>query len=179
MEIDETPEPEPEVNLANAVDLSESEDEEELEDIIDDFAVAQQNMEEDVRMSYPEPPMLLTYEVCRTRTSDKSVSTSSNFPLPSPLSSHPPHRRRPLSQNSRQRRIQQILPANGKSPLPPTQNLLHPTQLLPPARRPTPSRKSTVSSGSSRYTRAALSRCASRTASSWTWVSSLSVPCEP
>lgn len=52
MEIDETPEPEPEpeVNLANAVDLSESEDEEELEDIIDDFAVAQQNMEEDVRI---------------------------------------------------------------------------------------------------------------------------------
>ena len=49
MEIDETPEPEPEVNLANAVDLSESEDEEELEDIIDDFAVAQQNIEEDVR----------------------------------------------------------------------------------------------------------------------------------
>ena len=28
------------VNLANAVDLSESEEEEELEDIIDDFAVA-------------------------------------------------------------------------------------------------------------------------------------------
>lgn len=49
MEVDETPEPEPEVNLANAVDLSESEDEEELEDIIDDFAVAQQNIEEDVR----------------------------------------------------------------------------------------------------------------------------------
>ena len=178
MEIDETPEPEPEVNLANAVDLSESEDEEELEDIIDDFAVAQQNMEEDVRMLYPEPPMLLTYELCRTRTSDKSVSTSSNSPPLSPLSSHLPHRRKPLSENNRQRPIQRILPANGKSPSPPTQNLPPPTQ-FPTASRPTASKKSTVSSGSSRYTRAALSRCASRTASSWTWVSSLSVPCEP
>lgn len=49
MELDESPDPEPEVNLANAVDLSESEEEEELEDIIDDFAVARHNMEDDVR----------------------------------------------------------------------------------------------------------------------------------
>ena len=37
------------VNLANALDLSESEDEEELEDIIDDFAAA--NMGDDVRLA--------------------------------------------------------------------------------------------------------------------------------
>ncbi|OBZ73777.1 hypothetical protein A0H81_06054 [Grifola frondosa] len=35
-----------EVNMANAVDLSESEEEEELEDIIDDFALAQETEEE-------------------------------------------------------------------------------------------------------------------------------------
>ena len=33
--------PEEGINMANAVDLSESEEEEELEDIIDDFAQAQ------------------------------------------------------------------------------------------------------------------------------------------
>lgn len=36
------------VNLANAIDLSESEDEEELEDIVDDFA-PQNAMQDDVR----------------------------------------------------------------------------------------------------------------------------------
>ena len=41
--------PEEGINMANAVDLSESEEEEELEDIIDDFAQAQ--TQEDVRIS--------------------------------------------------------------------------------------------------------------------------------
>ncbi|EIN05957.1 hypothetical protein PUNSTDRAFT_106087 [Punctularia strigosozonata HHB-11173 SS5] len=42
------PEAEPEgVNLANAVDLSESEDEEELEDLIDDFALHAEIMDDD------------------------------------------------------------------------------------------------------------------------------------
>lgn len=45
--MDITPEPQEEVNLANAVDLSDSEEEEELEDIIDDFAFA--NEAEEVR----------------------------------------------------------------------------------------------------------------------------------
>ncbi|KAI0641967.1 RNA polymerase III RPC4-domain-containing protein [Trametes meyenii] len=48
MDVDrqESPEEE-EVNMANAVDLSESEEEEELEDIIDDFAQRQAEAEED------------------------------------------------------------------------------------------------------------------------------------
>ncbi|KAI0741928.1 RNA polymerase III RPC4-domain-containing protein [Daedaleopsis nitida] len=53
---------EEEVNMANAVDLSESEEEEELEDIIDDFAQAQHQEEEtDIRQErlyffqFPEP----------------------------------------------------------------------------------------------------------------------------
>ena len=41
---DESPEEEA-VNMANAVDLSESEEEEELEDIIDDFAQSQEQDE--------------------------------------------------------------------------------------------------------------------------------------
>ena len=47
MDVDRESTPEEEVNMANAVDLSESESEEELEDIIDDFALAQE--QEDVR----------------------------------------------------------------------------------------------------------------------------------
>ncbi|KAI0820807.1 RNA polymerase III RPC4-domain-containing protein [Trametes gibbosa] len=51
MNVDRTETPEEEqVNVANAVDLSESEDEEELEDIIDDFANARlANEESDIR----------------------------------------------------------------------------------------------------------------------------------
>lgn len=45
MDIDQEATPEEEVNMANAVDLSESESEEELEDIIDDFAQAQEQEE--------------------------------------------------------------------------------------------------------------------------------------
>lgn len=41
MEIDDTPPPKEKVNLANAVDLSDSEEEEVLEDIVDDFAVVE------------------------------------------------------------------------------------------------------------------------------------------
>ncbi|RPD64407.1 hypothetical protein L226DRAFT_533687 [Lentinus tigrinus ALCF2SS1-7] len=57
-------EPEEEVNMANAVDLSESEEEEELEDIIDDFALTQEQQQEedtDIRQErlyffqFPEP----------------------------------------------------------------------------------------------------------------------------
>ncbi|KAI0352301.1 hypothetical protein OH77DRAFT_798124 [Trametes cingulata] len=48
MDVDRQESPEEEqVNMANAVDLSESEEEEELEDIIDDFAQTQQEAEED------------------------------------------------------------------------------------------------------------------------------------
>lgn len=46
IEVDITPEPQEEVNLANAVDLSDSEEEEELEDIIDDFAFANEAEED-------------------------------------------------------------------------------------------------------------------------------------
>ncbi|KAI0629296.1 RNA polymerase III RPC4-domain-containing protein [Trametes polyzona] len=68
MDIDrqETPEEE-QVNMANAVDLSESEDEEELEDIIDDFALTQNATEEaDVRQErlyffqFPNPFPIFT-----------------------------------------------------------------------------------------------------------------------
>ncbi|KAM5533857.1 hypothetical protein V8D89_012520 [Ganoderma adspersum] len=62
MDVDRESTPEEEVNMANAVDLSESESEEELEDIIDDFAQAQEQ-EEDVNIrqerlyffQFPEP----------------------------------------------------------------------------------------------------------------------------
>ncbi|CDO73287.1 hypothetical protein BN946_scf185008.g49 [Trametes cinnabarina] len=63
MDVDRQETPEEEVNMANAVDLSESEDEEELEDIIDDFAQTQRENEEasDVRQErlyffqFPQP----------------------------------------------------------------------------------------------------------------------------
>ena len=48
VDVDRDESPEEGVNMANAVDLSESEEEEELEDIIDDFAQAQ--AQEDVRI---------------------------------------------------------------------------------------------------------------------------------
>ena len=51
VDVDRDESPEEGVNMANAVDLSESEEEEELEDIIDDFAQAQ--AQEDVRTSVP------------------------------------------------------------------------------------------------------------------------------
>lgn len=54
MEVDEEAEDEQKVNLANAVDLSESEEEEELEDIIDDFALAN-DMEEVCAVKHSEP----------------------------------------------------------------------------------------------------------------------------
>lgn len=47
MDVDRDDTPEEAVNMANAVDLSESEEEEELEDIIDDFAQTQ--VREEVR----------------------------------------------------------------------------------------------------------------------------------
>ncbi|KAH9935927.1 RNA polymerase III RPC4-domain-containing protein [Epithele typhae] len=46
MDVDRETPPEEAVNMANAVDLSESEDEEELEDIIDDFAQKQEQIDE-------------------------------------------------------------------------------------------------------------------------------------
>ncbi|KAI0793894.1 RNA polymerase III RPC4-domain-containing protein [Fomes fomentarius] len=50
MDVDRSASPEQEVNVANAVDLSESEEEEELEDIIDDFAQTQEQQEDtDIR----------------------------------------------------------------------------------------------------------------------------------
>ena len=55
MEVDNDVVPENEanerVNMANAVDLSESEDEEEMEDIVDDFAPSD-GMQDDVRIIY-------------------------------------------------------------------------------------------------------------------------------
>ncbi|TCD69616.1 hypothetical protein EIP91_006841 [Steccherinum ochraceum] len=62
MEVDDTPPPKEKVNLANAVDLSDSEEEEVLEDIVDDFAVVEDISEDtDVRQErlyffqFPEP----------------------------------------------------------------------------------------------------------------------------
>ncbi|KAH8093816.1 RNA polymerase III RPC4-domain-containing protein [Cristinia sonorae] len=62
MELDDTPPPKEEANLANAVDLSDSEEEEVLEDIVDDFAVPIDMSEDpDVRQErlyffqFPEP----------------------------------------------------------------------------------------------------------------------------
>ena len=49
MDTDNSPPPNEEagdVNLANAVDLSESEDEEEIEDLVDDFSMANLEREE-------------------------------------------------------------------------------------------------------------------------------------
>ncbi|EIW58634.1 uncharacterized protein TRAVEDRAFT_37496 [Trametes versicolor FP-101664 SS1] len=82
MDIDRSKTPEEEqVNLANALDLSESEDEEELEDIIDDFAQTQAaNEETDIRQErlyffqFPNPfPVFRTPEAPpETKGKDKA-----------------------------------------------------------------------------------------------------------
>lgn len=43
---EQVPESKEKINMANAVDLSESEDEEELEDIVDDFAPSDSMLDE-------------------------------------------------------------------------------------------------------------------------------------
>jgi hypothetical protein len=73
------------VDLANALDLSESEEEEELEDLIEDFAL-QADLEQvclstKISLSFVN---LLT-ALPRTLVSDKKDSTSSNFLTRSPL----------------------------------------------------------------------------------------------
>ncbi|KAH9846037.1 RNA polymerase III RPC4-domain-containing protein [Lenzites betulinus] len=81
MNVDRTATPEEEhVNLANAVDLSESEEEEELEDIIDDFAQAQNENEEesDIRQErlyffqFPNPfPVFRQPQATKTESKGK------------------------------------------------------------------------------------------------------------
>ena len=78
MEVEEEEEETSKVNLANAVHLSDSEEEEEMEDIIDDFAL---NMSMDtVRTRHSH---LMAYIDVRYRTTiyNKSDYTSSNFPI--------------------------------------------------------------------------------------------------
>lgn len=68
-----------EVDLANALDLSDSEEEEEYEDLIHDFAL--QAEVEQVITNLPFHPTFYDLTLSgRTRTSDKKDSTSSNFP---------------------------------------------------------------------------------------------------
>ena len=62
MDVDREASPEEEVNMANAVDLSESESEEELEDIIDDFAQAQAQGEEVCHSNVSSSGRLLNHE---------------------------------------------------------------------------------------------------------------------
>jgi DNA-directed RNA polymerase III subunit RPC4 len=79
------------INLANAVDLSESEEEEELEDIIDDFSL---NVEQDVVCGCSKSLILRhTLNTHRVRTFVKNDYSSSNFlllflSLPPRLASH-------------------------------------------------------------------------------------------
>jgi hypothetical protein len=80
MDIDEAAE-RGEVNLANALDLSESEEEEELEDIIDDFAT---QAVDEVRSIFTCASLHLNDNVKRTTISVKSVYTISSSPPPSP-----------------------------------------------------------------------------------------------
>lgn len=76
MDVDEGPKEE--VNLANALDLSESEDEEELEDIIDDFSLT--NDTEEVCSQNVIASIGTQHSYYRTQTSDKSGYISSSFP---------------------------------------------------------------------------------------------------
>ena len=64
-----------EVNLANALDLSESEEEEELEDLIEDFAL--QTDLDQVRLGH-ELYMLFINHFARIQVSDKRDCTSSS-----------------------------------------------------------------------------------------------------
>ena len=88
MEVDEAQEEA--VNMANAVDLSESEEEEELEDIIDDFA--QVHEQEEVSGSPTKPwlyPDTSSRRPSLIQTFDKNIYISSSSPNRSPLSSRP------------------------------------------------------------------------------------------
>lgn len=90
MDVDRSASPDQEVNVANAVDLSESEEEEELEDIIDDFAQTQEQQEVHCPswFSYINGERSLPLYVHRIRTSDKNVYTFSNSHTHFPHSSH-------------------------------------------------------------------------------------------
>jgi hypothetical protein len=148
-----------EVDLANALDLSESEEEEELEDLIEDFAL-QADLEQ-VRL--PTKSVLwMLIALPRIRVSDKKDSTFSNFPTRflhfSPrhhrkmksqwtLMRHPPHPKEwpsPQIQN----------PLNPNHPL-----HLHPFQKFNRSQWTIRNSKSTGSSVNWKSTRVGLSRC--------------------
>ena len=78
MDVDREASPEEEVNMANAVDLSESESEEELEDIIDDFAQAQAQGEEVCHSNVSASRRLLNHEIGHGH----STRTTILFPVP-------------------------------------------------------------------------------------------------
>lgn len=77
MVLDDTPPPKEEVNLANAVDLSDSEEEEVLEDIVDDFSVPLDIT--DVRMRLMFLTLQLSQSQLRIQMFAQSVSISSSF----------------------------------------------------------------------------------------------------
>ena len=80
------------INLANALDLSESEEEEVMEDIINDFARDSEVRQPHVYALPGELFFILTF--CRTKACDKngSISSSSRRPflLLSPSRQSPP-----------------------------------------------------------------------------------------
>ena len=152
-------EPEEEVNMANAVDLSESEEEEELEDIIDDFALTQQQQPEEVR-AYIHPALVVSYRVFfRIRIFDKNASTSSSFPNLSRCSSRDIPNKAPMSKaRVRPSPVPAKIPPR-KLPSPTTQSHRQ-LQLEPLPKRLKSRPKSTASLVSWRSTRVAQSRCA-------------------
>src|SRR6266566_1506617 len=79
------------INLANALDLSESEEEEEMENIIVDFS--QESEVNDFARYIPRQK--LTFNLSRIKACDKSVCTSSSSPHPS-LPSSQNYRRTPI-----------------------------------------------------------------------------------
>ena len=84
------------INLANALDLSESEEEEEMENIIVDFA---QEREEVNDFALHILRQKLTFDLCRiNKACNKSVCTSSSSQHPS-LLSFQNYRRLPIKAN--------------------------------------------------------------------------------
>ena len=83
------------INLANALDLSESEEEEEMENIIVDFS---QDREEREVNDFARYILTFLTSWCRIKACDKSVCTFSSSPHPSLLSSQN-YRRIPIRAN--------------------------------------------------------------------------------
>ena len=151
MEVDEAQEEA--VNMANAVDLSESEEEEELEDIIDDFAQVQE--QEEVSGSPTKPwlyPDTSSRRPSLIQTFDKNVYISSSSPNRSPLSSRPSLARALTPRAKARQSPGPAMTRARRSHLPKTQNL-PPTAPQDQKRLPR-TQNSTASSANWKSTRA-------------------------